>query len=141
MKPKHRKETATPPKEVWNSHNVASRATVGAKLYVKVYAARLMADITPTADVLMVLFPGDAVTWHGSHPTDKRWHKISAVSYRIQPAGDNLHINPPLGTTVTGYIFGANLSTSPPDMTLRAKDGPRVIDPIAYPSSGQAVKG
>jgi hypothetical protein len=138
MEPKQDKGT---PKEVWNAHNVASRVKAGGTLYVKTFAAALKVDITPTADSITVLFPGDAVTWHGPHETDKRWHKVSATIYRVIPNEYHSNINPPPGTRVTGYIFGSNLSTTPPDMTLRAKEGVKQINPIAYPTYGQAVKG
>ncbi len=138
MKPQKKHE---PPKEVWNSHNVASRATAtGGTLYVKVHSARLMQDISPTSDVLAILSPGDVVTWHGAHETDKRWHKISVTIHRAIPNPYHSNINPPLFSRVTGYIFGSNLSTTPPDMTLRAKEGKREMNPTAYANTG-AIKG
>ena len=126
-----------PPPEAYHSVNVAARAEVGSTLYVKAYATRVMKDITPTADVLLIIFPGDAVVWHGAHETDKRWHKVTVTSWRRLQSGSGVTISPPRGTKVTGYVFGTNLSVEPPDMTIRAAEGAGQNPyPTAYANTG-----
>lgn len=119
---------------VWEAHNVASRVEVGGTLYVKSHATHLRADVLPTSDTLAILMPCDEVIWLGAHETDKRYHKV-----RFTVNNRRIKVNPPLGTIITGYVFGTNLSVRIPEMKLRT-DPSRKIDPIAYPSSGVAVK-
>jgi hypothetical protein len=118
-------------KNVWESHNVAKRARIGATLYLKVNKARIQKDISPTSDTLAIVLVGEELVWHGAHETDKRFHKVSftVTHSRVQH-------NPLIGTTVTGYIFGSNLSVSPPDMKLvPSNKGPR-IDSKGFVASG-----
>lgn len=119
---------------VWEAHNVASRVKIGDTLYVKSHSTHLRADVLPTSDTLAILMPCDEVVWLGSHEKDKRYHKVSfTVKNR------RITVNPPLGTTVTGYVFGTNLSVRLPEMELKANPA-RKIDPVAYPSFGVGVK-
>lgn len=130
-----------PPPEAYHSLNVAARAQVGDALYVKAYATRVMQDITPTADVLLIIYPGDVVVWHGAHETDKRWHKVTVTSWRHLQSGSGVTISPPPGTKVTGYVFGTNLSVEPPDMTLRTPKGAgQGPTPTAYGTTGMGLK-
>jgi hypothetical protein len=130
-----------PPPEAYHALNVAARAQVGSTLYVKAYATRVMKDITPTSDVLLIILPGDAVVWQGAHEKDKRWHKVTVTSWRRLQSGSGVTISPPRGTKVTGYVFGTNLSIEPPDMTLRAAEGAgQEPYPTAYANTG-AIKG
>ena len=128
-------------KGVWESHNVAAQVKIGGTLYVKVHAAHLRKDVTPTADTIAILMPGDEVVWQGAHETDKRFHKISFTVKNAKQSNLNRKHNPPLGSTVTGYIFGANLAVKPPDMELRSINPAGKINPVAYPSYGTSVKG
>ena len=81
-------------KNVWESHNVAKRAQTGAKLYLKVHKARIQKDITPTSETLAIVLVGEELVWHGTHETDKRFHKVSftIMHSRVQH-------NPPVGAT------------------------------------------
>lgn len=118
-------------KNVWDSHNVAKRVKIGATLYLKTDKARLQKDITPTSDTLAIVLVGEALVWHGAHETDKRFHKVSftVTHSRVQH-------NPLIGTTVTGYIFGSNLSVAPPDMKLVPCEKGRRIDSKGFVASG-----
>ena len=130
-----------PPVEAYHSHNVAARAKIGDTLYVKAYATRVMEDIRPTANVLLIIYPGDAAVWHGAHETDKRWHKVTVTSWRRLQSGSGMTISPPRGTKVTGYVFGTNLSVDPPDMTVRAAEGAgQGPVPTAYASTGTGLR-
>ncbi|RKG91678.1 SH3 domain-containing protein [Corallococcus terminator] len=98
-------------------------AKPGEKLYVKARNTRVLASPEATANVVVVLQPGQQVTWKGAAPTDKQWHLVT------EPKGK------------PGYVFQTNLSTKPPNMELVAKDGQtRAVDPAAFVSSGAAVK-
>lgn len=120
---------------VWEAHNVASRVEVGGTLFVKSHSTHLKADVSPTSDTLAILMPCDKVVWLGAHETDKRYHKVSfTVKNR------RIRVNPPVGTIVTGYVFGTNLSVLLPDMNLRLANPAQEINPVAYPSSGVGVK-
>jgi uncharacterized protein YgiM (DUF1202 family) len=93
------------------------------KLYVKARNTRVLKSAVPTSDVVVVLQPGQQVTWRGADPTNKQYHQVT------EPGGK------------AGYVFQTNLSTRPPNMELTAKEGqPRAIDPAAFVSSGAAVK-
>ncbi len=126
-------------KGVYESHNVAARVKPGGTLYIKSHTTHLKKDITPTADTIARLMPCDEVIWHGAHETDKRFHKVSFTVSNYKQSGSNRPHNPPMGATVTGYVFGANLAVNPPDMELRPSNPTRKIDPTAYASSG-AIK-
>ncbi|CAM3384849.1 SH3 domain-containing protein [Corallococcus sp. ZKHCc1 1396] len=98
-------------------------AKPGDKLYVKARNTRVLVSAAPTANVVVVLQPGQQVTWNGADPKNKQWHLVK------EPGGK------------PGYVFQTNLSTKPPNMELVAKDGAtRAIDPAAFVSSGAAVK-
>lgn len=120
---------------VWEAHNVASRVKIGGMLYVKSHSTHLRADVLPTSDTLAILMPCDEVVWLGTHKTDKRFHKVSftVVNHRVR-------VNPPIGTTVTGYVFGTNLSVNKPNMELRPSNSSEKFDPVAYPSYGVGVR-
>ncbi|RKH15916.1 SH3 domain-containing protein [Corallococcus praedator] len=98
-------------------------AKLGDKLYVKARNTRVLVSPEATSNVVVVLQPGQQVTWKGASPKDKQWHLVT------EPKGK------------PGYVFQTNLSTKPPNMELVAKDGQtRAIDPAAFVSSGAAVK-
>lgn len=101
----------------------ALAVTVGEKLYVKAKNTRVMASPSPTADVVTILQPGEAVTWGGADAKNKQWHKVTG------PGGKQ------------GFTFQTNLSTTAPSMELVVdKDGKRKVDPKGFVASGAAVK-
>ncbi|MCB9556056.1 MAG: SH3 domain-containing protein [Deltaproteobacteria bacterium] len=92
----------------------------GGTLFIKARNTKLMATASPTANVVAVLQPGDAVTWRGSSTQNKRWHNIE---YKGK----------------TGVVFVSNLSPKKPHMELSSSKGGQV-DSRAFASSGAASK-
>lgn len=101
--------------------STALAVKAGEPLYVKARNTRLMASTAPTADTVAILQPGQQVTWLGSDPKNKQWHRVDAAGKK-------------------GVIFQSNLSTKPPSMELVAKEGAKV-DAVGFANSGAAVKG
>jgi hypothetical protein len=100
----------------------AAAVEVGGKLYVKARNTRVMASTSPTASTVVVLQPGDEVTWQGKAP-EAPWHKVSRGAQ-------------------TGYVLHANLSLTPPPVEIVGKElkkGQRA-DLRAFASSGAATK-
>lgn len=93
-------------------------------LYVKARNTRLMASAAPTANVVAILQPGQAVEWLGADPKARQWH----------------HVKMPSGKQ--GLVFQSNLSKQPPSMELVAQDGgKKEVNAGVFASSGAAVKG
>ncbi len=93
----------------------------GEALYVKARNTRVMASASPTADLLSLLQPGQQVTWRGADPKNKQWHRVEVDGKQ-------------------GVVFQSNLSTQPPQLELVVDNGVRQVDPVAFASSGAAVK-
>ncbi|MDY7225912.1 SH3 domain-containing protein [Hyalangium rubrum] len=93
----------------------------GGSLYVKARNTRLMSTPSPTADAVAILQPGQQVTWLGVDPKNKQWHRVEASGKQ-------------------GLVFQSNLSSQPPQLELVAQNGVRQVDPVAFSSSGAAVK-
>ncbi|MDY7225914.1 SH3 domain-containing protein [Hyalangium rubrum] len=91
-------------------------------LYVKARNTRLMANASATADAIAILQPGKAVTWKGADPKNKQWHRVEVDGKK-------------------GVVFQSNLAAQPPNLELITKNGEQKVDPVAYASSGAAVKG
>jgi SH3-like domain-containing protein len=102
---------------------VAAAVKVGEPLYVKAKNTRVMESASPTANAVVILQPGEQVTWEGADPKNKQWHRVAA------PNGKK------------GFVFQTNLSSTPPRMELVSdKDGKRQVDPKKFVASGAAVK-
>jgi hypothetical protein len=93
----------------------------GEALFVKARNTRLMASSAPTADAVSILQPGQQVKWLGADPKDKRWHRVEVEGKQ-------------------GVVFQSNLTAKPPQLELIADNGVRQVDPVAFSSSGAAVK-
>ena len=93
----------------------------GSALFVKARNTRLMASASPTADAVAILQPGQQVTWLGADPKNKQWHRVEAGGKQ-------------------GVVFQSNLSAKAPQLELIAQNGVRQVDPVAFASSGAAVK-
>jgi hypothetical protein len=92
-------------------------------LYVKARNTRLMASAAPTANVVTILQPGQAVEWLGSDPKARQWHHVKVSGKQ-------------------GVVFQSNLSKQPPSMELVAQDGgKKEVNAGVFASSGAAVKG
>ena len=98
---------------------VLAATKVGDKLYIKAKNTKVLDKPTSTASVLKVLQPGQQVTWGGSVPRSKRWHKIA---YQGQQ----------------GIVFRSTLSTKPPSMEMTQSG--QQVDAMAVASSGAATK-
>lgn len=93
----------------------------GGALFVKARNTRLMASASPTADAVAILQPGQQVKWLGADPANKQWHRVEAEGKQ-------------------GVVFQSNLTPKPPELELIAQNGVRKVDPVAFASSGAAVK-
>jgi hypothetical protein len=93
----------------------------GGSLFVKARNTRLMASPSPTADVVTILQPGQQVKWLGADAKDKQWHRVEADGKQ-------------------GVVFQSNLAPKAPELELIAQNGVRQVDPVAFASSGAAVK-
>jgi len=93
----------------------------GEALFVKARNTRLMASASPTADAIAILQPGQQVKWLGADPKNKQWHRVEADGKQ-------------------GLVFQSNLSPKAPQLELISQNGVRQVDPVAFASSGAAVK-
>ncbi|NMO22921.1 SH3 domain-containing protein [Pyxidicoccus fallax] len=101
----------------------AGAVKVGESLYVKAKNTRVMESPAPTANAVVILQPGEKVTWEGADPKQKQWHRVTATNGK------------------KGFVFQTNLSTTPPNMELVTdKDGKQQLDPKKFVASGAAVK-
>ncbi len=98
----------------------AVAAKVGDTLFVKAKNTKVLAKASPTADVVVLLQPGDEVVWKGADKKEKRWHKVSVAGKE-------------------GLVFQSNLSTAKPSMETVGTSGEQV-DAKAFASSGAATK-
>jgi hypothetical protein len=94
-------------------------------LYVKAKNTHLKASNSPTANTLVVLQPGKAVTYEGKDPGSP-WCKVRVATDKKSP--------------LQGFIYQANLSVSPPSMEVTSKHPGKQMSPEAFASSGAAVK-
>nr|WP_163997805.1 SH3 domain-containing protein [Pyxidicoccus caerfyrddinensis] len=102
---------------------MAAAVRVNDPLYVKAKNTRVQQGPSSTADTVVILQPGEKVTWKGADPKNKQWHQVEA------PGGKK------------GFVFQTNLSTTQPNMELVTdKDGTRQLDPKKFVASGAAVK-
>ncbi|MFP2908837.1 SH3 domain-containing protein [Pyxidicoccus sp. 3LFB2] len=102
---------------------VAAAVKPGEPLYVKAKNTRVMESPSPTVNVVVILQPGEQVTWEGGDAKNKQWHRVTA------PGGKK------------GFVFQTNLSTTRPNMELVTnKDGKQQLDPKKFVASGAAVK-
>jgi hypothetical protein len=98
----------------------------GGTLYVKAKNTHVKASSSPTANTLVVLQPGSAVTYKGRAGTTP-WCKVTTV------AADKKG-------SVEGFVYQANLGVSPPVMEVTSKNPGKPLSPEAFASSGAAVK-
>jgi uncharacterized protein YgiM (DUF1202 family) len=102
---------------------VAAAVKPGESLYVKAKNTRVMESPSPTVNVVVILQPGEQVTWEGGDAKNKQWHRVTA------PGGKK------------GFVFQTNLSTTAPNMELVTdRDGKQRVDPKKFVASGAAVK-
>ena len=102
---------------------VAAAVKVNEPLYVKAKNTRVMKAPSPTADTVLILQPGEQVTWKGADPKNKQWHQVEASGGK------------------KGYVFQSNLSTTAPNMELVTDNGEkRKVDPKGFVASAAAVK-
>lgn len=92
----------------------------GESLFIKTKDAKFLEKADAKAKVLRTLKPGEEVTWGGSDPKNKMFHKITV-------GGKD------------GYTLQQNLSPSKPQMELASDDG-KPVDAQAFASSGAATK-
>jgi hypothetical protein len=93
-------------------------------LYVKAKNTHLKASGSPTADTLRVLQPGHPVNYLGREGTTS-WHRVSVADDK---------------GPLQGFIYQANLSSSPPALEVLSKDPKKPLSPEAFASSGAAIK-
>lgn len=102
---------------------VAAAVKPGGALYVKAKNTRVMDSPAPTATAVVILQPGEQVTWQGADPKHKQWHRVTA------PGGKK------------GFVFQTNLSSTPPSMELVSDpEGKQRMNPKEFVASGAAVK-
>jgi hypothetical protein len=94
-------------------------------LYIKAKNTHLKASNSPTADTLVVLQPGQQVTYEGREARSP-WCRVKV---EVEKKG-----------TFTGLVYQANLSLSPPSMEVLSKDPTKPLSPEAFASSGAAIK-
>jgi uncharacterized protein YgiM (DUF1202 family) len=99
---------------------VALAAKVGDNLYVKAKNTKVMDGTAATANVVVVLQPGEQVQWQGAE-ADKKWHKVTAKGK-------------------SGVVFVSNLSSQKPSTEIVASQGGKAMDTQAFASSGAATK-
>ena len=97
----------------------------GGTLYIKAKNTHLKASNSPTADTLVVLQPGKAVTYNGREGSTP-WCKVTVAADKKAP--------------VQGFIYQANLGVSPPSLEVTSKNPGKPLSPEAFASSGAAVK-
>src|SRR5436190_22759141 len=104
---------------------LAGSAAAGAKpgdtLYIKARNTRVLKDPSASAAVVVILQPGDAVTWQGPDAKDKRWQKV--VSGKDK-----------------GVVMTANLTAEKPKAEVTAVTGAAAADTNSFASSGAASK-
>jgi len=94
-------------------------------LYIKAKNTHLKTSNSPTADTLVVLQPGQKVTYEGRE-TRSPWCRVKV---EVEKKG-----------TFTGLVYQANLSLTPPSLEVLSKDPTRPLSPEAFASSGAATK-
>jgi hypothetical protein len=104
----------------------ALAVTPGGTLYIKAKNTHLKASSSPTADTLVVLQPGQKVTFEGR---EKGLAHLCRVKAEVEKKG-----------SFTGLIYQANLSLSPPSLEVLSKDPTKPLSPEAFASSGAAIK-
>ncbi|MCY1017339.1 SH3 domain-containing protein [Pyxidicoccus sp. MSG2] len=101
---------------------VAAAVKVNEQLYVKAKNTRVQQGPSSTVDTVVILQPGEKVTWKGADPKNKQWHQVEVDGKK-------------------GFVFQTNLSTTRPNMELVTdKDGTQQLDPKKFVASGAAVK-
>lgn len=93
-------------------------------LYVKARNTHLKATSKPTAKTVVVLQPGDRVTFLGRE-ANTPWCRVEHRSG---------------AKTLKGVIFQASLTASAPTKELSASGAGDALDPQAFAASGAAVK-
>ncbi len=104
---------------------LAQKAPKPQTLYVKAKNTHLKASNSPTADTLVVLQPGQKVTYEGREGRTP-WCRVTA---EVEKKG-----------SFSGLIYQANLSLSPPSLEVLSKDPTKPLSPEAFASSGAAIK-
>ncbi|HYV44011.1 MAG TPA: SH3 domain-containing protein [Myxococcaceae bacterium] len=99
----------------------AAGAKPGDMLYIKARNTRILKDSSANAVMVGVLQPGDAVTWQGPDPKDKRWQRV--VSGKKQ-----------------GVVLSVNLTAEKPKAEVMGVTGKEAADTNAWGSSGAASK-
>jgi hypothetical protein len=94
-------------------------------LYIKAKNTHVKASSSPTANTLVVLQPGNAVTYRGREGTTP-WCRVTVPLDKKGP--------------VEGFVYQANLAVSPPAMEVTSKNPGKPLSPEAFASSGAAVK-
>ena len=94
-------------------------------LYVRAKNAHVKKSIDPSANTLLILQPGDTVGYLGREARTP-WHRVSAALKD--------------GKSVEGFVYQANLSTTPPSLEITSKQPGKKLSPEAFASSGAAVK-
>ena len=100
-----------------------------ATLYIKAKNTHVMASSDPAAKTLVVLQPGQEVTYNGRE-SGTTWCKVT-VAAEVAKKG---------AAPVQGVIFQANLSTSPPSGEVTSKNPLAPLSSEAFASSGAAIK-
>jgi len=99
----------------------AAAAKPGDTLYIKARNTRVLKAPSAGAAVVVVLQPGDAVTWQGPDPRDKRWQKVTSGKQQ-------------------GVVMTANLTAERPRQEVTGVTGAAAQDTSAFMSSGAASK-
>ena len=90
-------------------------------LYVKAKNTHVKASASPTADTLRVLQPGQSVTYGGREGTTA-WHRVTVSVGK---------------SALQGFVYQANLSSSPPSLEVVSKDPKKPLSAEAFASSGE----
>jgi hypothetical protein len=93
-------------------------------LYVRAKNTHLKDSIAPTASTRAILQPGEPVLYEGREGTTP-WHRVSVEVKKEK---------------LKGFIYQANLSSTPPSLEITSKQPGKKISPEAFASSGAAVK-
>lgn len=104
---------------------LAQQAPKPRTLYIKAKNTHLKASSSSTADTLVVLQPGQKVTYEGRE--QGRPH-LCRVTAEVEKG------------SFTGLVYQANLSLSPPSLEVLSKDPTKPLSPEAFASSGAAIK-
>ncbi len=111
----------------------------GGKLYIKTRFANVIDLPLPSAQVRAVASVGDEVIWLGASEQNHLFHKVRFTVQKMVRLRE-MKLNPPIGTTVEGYIFATNLSVNKPNMEIRSKNPNSRMNPEAIPSCGVGIK-